>query len=295
MTQLPASIWNEIAKSEYISTFGKLVFKLSDEKIVKLIDKVANIMGLEGKWSHKQIISYLEVIPYWMESDGIYEYFLSQGDRETIRKLPLGSLEDVLYMMEQEHRLNQEDLLGLKMLLDDKITKSKLLHIWSEAYITIADDEELISKANWEKLFYQAKIDNNFNDWNKLVKTNHLEQYKQLCQLAEERLPLSEMATGAKDEFGREEKDINYKILFCIIENMLQFDTMINQSLVLTALNSPITSLRNITLQVIANWTCMTNDMKMYIVSSFMDVDFVKYTTHLDLYRDDIHKKKICD
>lgn len=106
----------------------------------------------------------------------------------------------------------------------------------------------------WDELFELAQQNKEFDNWYALTQTNDIKRYKKLCELAEKKLPLSQIATGPKDELGFGREFNPHSNLVMIIQNLDEFEEMIGVELVKTALNSPVTNNRNMALKIIKSW-----------------------------------------
>lgn len=107
----------------------------------------------------------------------------------------------------------------------------------------------------WDKLFELAQEADEFDDWYALTQTDDATKYKKFCELAEQKLPLKQIASGPKDELGLGGEFNSHMHLTMIIQKLDDFGDMIGVELVKTALNSPVTNNRNMALRVIESWS----------------------------------------
>ena len=86
-------------------------------------------------------------------------------------------------------------------------------------------------------------------------------EYKKLCELAEQKLPLAKIATGPKDELGLGREFNPHMNLTMIVQNLNRFEEIMGVELVKTALNSPVTNNRNMALRVVESWKEVPNEV----------------------------------
>lgn len=113
----------------------------------------------------------------------------------------------------------------------------------------------------WEYLFDLACHDEAFSEWYALTQTDDPFRYRRLCNLASEKLPLSYIASGPKDELGLSSAFHPHMDLGMIIQRLDGFSERIGVDLVKTALNSPVTSNRNMALRVLKTWETIPADI----------------------------------
>jgi len=132
----------------------------------------------------------------------------------------------------------------------------------------------------WDKLYEMAQNDDEFNDWYALTQTDDSNRYKQLCELAEQKLPLKHIATGPKDELGLGREFDPHMNLTMIIQRLNSFEEIMGVELVKTALNSPVTNNRNMALRVVESWSNIPLDV----------VDILRKNRDIEPYKDAIPK-----
>jgi len=132
----------------------------------------------------------------------------------------------------------------------------------------------------WDKLYELAQNDDNFNDWYALTQTDDVDRYKKLCELAEQKLPLKQIATGPKNELGLSKEFDPHMNLTMIIQRLNSFEEMMGVELVKSALNSPVTSNRNTALRILESWDEIPQDV----------VDILRKNRDIEPYKDAIAK-----
>ncbi|GFZ96400.1 hypothetical protein GCM10008018_48450 [Paenibacillus marchantiophytorum] len=86
-----------------------------------------------------------------------------------------------------------------------------------------------------------------------LMKTDDLQRIEKLVQLAEDHLPLQEIATGPKDEMGLGQEYVPHRCLLGILQRLDEYEGM-GKRLLAVGLNSPVTSNRNMALKALEAW-----------------------------------------
>lgn len=113
----------------------------------------------------------------------------------------------------------------------------------------------------WDKLYELALSDDKFDSWYGLTEGADIDRYRKICILAEKKLPLMDIATGAKDELGLGREFDAHMNLTMIIQRLDEFDEIMGLELIKTALNSPVTNNRNMALRVIGSWAEIPDDV----------------------------------
>jgi hypothetical protein len=105
-------------------------------------------------------------------------------------------------------------------------------------------------KTVWARL-QENPTDSSF--WYDVTKYSKAEHTELIINFALERLPLDEMATGAKDSFGL---GVNYSKYMCLdtIITYLEDYPKRGEKIILTGLQSPVTRNRNMTIKVLDKW-----------------------------------------
>lgn len=124
----------------------------------------------------------------------------------------------------------------------------------------------------WEEVYALALKDSEFDDWHVLADTQNIDQYKRLCELAQQRLPLDRIASGPKDELGLGSQFNNHMHLTMIVQNLRNFDEIFAEPLVAAALQSPVTNNRNMALNVIEKYEQIPEGL-IDIIKSNLSID----------------------
>lgn len=124
----------------------------------------------------------------------------------------------------------------------------------------------------WEEVYALALKDSEFDDWHVLADTQNIDQYKRLCELAQQRLPLDSIASGPKDELGLGSQFKDHMHLTMIVQNLRNFDEIFAEPLVAAALQSPVTNNRNMALNVIKTYE-QVPEMFIDIIKNNLAID----------------------
>lgn len=124
----------------------------------------------------------------------------------------------------------------------------------------------------WEEVYALALKDSEFDDWHVLADTQNIDQYKRLCELAQQRLPLDSIASGPKDELGLGSQFNEHMHLTMIVQNLRNFDEIFAEPLVSAALQSPVTNNRNMALNVIETYEQIPDGL-IEIIKSNLAID----------------------
>jgi hypothetical protein len=91
------------------------------------------------------------------------------------------------------------------------------------------------------------------SSWYDVTRYNKSKHTESIINFALEKLPLDEMATGAKDSFGL---GVNYSKYMCLdtIITYLEDYPQKGEKIILTGLQSPVTRNRNMTIKVLDKW-----------------------------------------
>ncbi|CAH1059343.1 limonene hydroxylase [Paenibacillus pseudetheri] len=106
----------------------------------------------------------------------------------------------------------------------------------------------------WDTLFNQLAA-NPLQDfyYYQLMKSNDPDRIHRFVQFAIEHLPLQQIATGPGNELGFGEEYAAHRKLGAILQSLDRFEG-IGTELIFTALNSPVTSNRNMAIKTLESW-----------------------------------------
>ncbi|EMD1716846.1 TPA: hypothetical protein U2I46_003258 [Providencia stuartii] len=114
-----------------------------------------------------------------------------------------------------------------------------------------------IARARGQDIFpylYEKQLNHPENDlWFELMKTNDIDQVKQVIALAEQQLPLEAISTGPSDSLGLGAGYAQHGKLDFILQELPRFPG-VGLSMILCGLQSPVVRNRNMALRALANW-----------------------------------------
>lgn len=110
---------------------------------------------------------------------------------------------------------------------------------------------ELFGVDTWEKYFERVKQGK--EDWYFLMKTRDLSRIEQAVALAEDLLPLTEIASGADEKMGMGEAFKAHRGLDFILQELREWPGH-GYKLICTGLKSPVTRNRNLALKALKVW-----------------------------------------
>ncbi|MFD2661873.1 limonene hydroxylase [Paenibacillus thailandensis] len=105
----------------------------------------------------------------------------------------------------------------------------------------------------WEELFAQLVANPALNNYLELMKSDDPNRIRKLVQFAEERLPLRHIASGPADEFGLGIEFEAHARLGSLLQSLDRHEG-VGKQLILTGLNSPVVSNRNMALNALEGW-----------------------------------------
>ena len=134
MIQIDPQIWNKIAETQQIQNpILKQIMMMESNQMLQTIDKIGTSMMEKMQLPSKVVTAYLQVMPLLEENEAISNY-LNQTKQEELRQVLLEILTpmEAVQVMEQEHRLNNQQSQMLLNLLQDQEKKSQILKLWKE-------------------------------------------------------------------------------------------------------------------------------------------------------------------
>lgn len=110
MYQVPARIWNEIARTQKLASpsFQKL-FRMNDEQILQALDEQAKVLEDNGV-PNSVIVAYQKLAPLLTESEAISRYISETGNTSLRAALPeILSAEEAVVIATQDHLLSKSE------------------------------------------------------------------------------------------------------------------------------------------------------------------------------------------
>jgi hypothetical protein len=106
----------------------------------------------------------------------------------------------------------------------------------------------------WERYFTRVQTGKSDNDWYFLMQTKDESRIRRVVQLAEQLIPLDQVATGYGDALGLGPDFRHHHALDFVLQDMRNWPQCGGYSLVAAGLNSPVTRNRNMALMCLKAW-----------------------------------------
>lgn len=119
MMQVPATVWNRIAKTQRLRTeWAENLFRMSGQEMGETLDRMAGLLVKNKKGDDLVAAAYLKLAPLLVENEAISRFIEKTGSTDLRSALPdLTDVPETLDLAQQEYRLNPKQLAQLSELL----------------------------------------------------------------------------------------------------------------------------------------------------------------------------------
>lgn len=174
--------------------------------------------------------------------------FLAEDEEKWTARMSSGWSEQLRSDMREACQLIMADTKWNSMVMD-AVSSSDM----SDVYYGIACAEKL-GLDIWDTLYDQLAA-NPLEDfyYYQLIRSDDRDRIHRFVQFASEHIPLQQIATGPGSEMGFGEEYAAHRKLGAILQSLDRFEG-IGAELILTGLNSPVTSNRNMAIKALEGW-----------------------------------------